>query len=69
MTSVTYEEGNRSSFRVVSFYSYLEYRTMDKVQKRIDSECYTSSSEPFRVYHRVLELVSDRIIETAKDFK
>jgi hypothetical protein len=42
------EEGNRSSFRNVVFYSYLEFRTMNKVQKPSDSDCYTPSSEPFR---------------------
>jgi hypothetical protein len=26
----------------------LEYRTMEKVQKPSNSECYTPSSEPFR---------------------
>jgi hypothetical protein len=28
----------------------LEYRTMEKVQKPSNSECYTPSSEPFRIY-------------------
>jgi hypothetical protein len=28
----------------------LEYRTTDKVQKPINSERYTPSSEPFRLY-------------------
>jgi hypothetical protein len=28
------------------FYSYLELRTMDKVQKTCGSECYTPLSEP-----------------------
>jgi hypothetical protein len=32
--------------------TYLEFRTMDKVQKTSDSECYTSASSPeaFRLY-------------------
>jgi hypothetical protein len=32
------------------FYSYLEYLTVDKVQKPSDSEWYTPSSEPFTIY-------------------
>jgi hypothetical protein len=32
------------------FASYLEFLTMEKVWKPSDSECYTPSSEPFRVY-------------------
>jgi hypothetical protein len=32
------EDGSRSSFRNVVFSSYLEFRTMDKVQKPSDSE-------------------------------
>jgi hypothetical protein len=28
----------------------LKYRTMDKVQKPSNSECYTPSLEPFRIY-------------------
>jgi hypothetical protein len=31
------EDGNRSRFRNVMFYSYLEYREMDEVQKPNDS--------------------------------
>jgi hypothetical protein len=42
--------GNRSSFRNVVFSSYLEFWTMDKVQKPSGSECYTPSLEPFRFY-------------------
>jgi hypothetical protein len=41
------EEGNRSSFRNVEFSSYLELRTIEKVHKTSDSECYIPSSEPF----------------------
>jgi hypothetical protein len=29
---------------------HLEFRTMDKVQKPNINECYTPSSEPYRVY-------------------
>jgi hypothetical protein len=39
-----------SSFRNFVFSSYLEFRTMGKVQKPGDSECCTPSSEPFRFY-------------------
>jgi hypothetical protein len=31
------------------FCNYLEYRPTDKVQSPINSECYTPSSEPFRM--------------------
>jgi hypothetical protein len=41
------EDGNRPSFRSVVISSYLEIRTMDKVHKPSDSECYTPSSESF----------------------
>jgi hypothetical protein len=36
-------------FETSCFYS-LECRTMEKVQKRSNSVCYTPSSEPFRIY-------------------
>jgi hypothetical protein len=32
------EDGNRFSFRNVALFSFLEYRTMDKVQKRSSPE-------------------------------
>jgi hypothetical protein len=32
------EDGKRSSFRNIAFYSYLEFRTMDAVHKLSDSE-------------------------------
>jgi hypothetical protein len=35
------------------FSSYLEFRTMDKVQKPNDYEYYTPSSEPFRFYFKI----------------
>jgi hypothetical protein len=40
------------------------YRTMEKVQKASDSECYTLSSEPFRIYHVILayEYVKESIL-------
>jgi hypothetical protein len=31
----------------------LEFRTMDKVQKPSINECYTPSSEPYRVYKKL----------------
>jgi hypothetical protein len=34
------EDGNTSSFPEVVFSSYLEFRTMDKVNKPSNSECY-----------------------------
>jgi hypothetical protein len=38
-------------FRSLSIVSkILEYRTMDDVRKPRNSECYTPSSKPFRVY-------------------
>jgi hypothetical protein len=37
----TPEEGNRSSFRIIMFYSYLEFLMMDKVHTSSNSECYT----------------------------
>jgi hypothetical protein len=43
-------DGNRSSFWNTAFSSFLEYQMMDKVQKPSYSECYTTSSEPFRIY-------------------
>jgi hypothetical protein len=30
---------------------FVEIRTMDKVQKLSSNECYTPSSEPFRMYY------------------
>jgi hypothetical protein len=44
------EDENRSSFRNVVFSAFLEYWNMDQVQKPINSECYTPSSEYFRIY-------------------
>jgi hypothetical protein len=57
------EDETRSSFRNVVFPSYLEFRTIDKVQKASDPKCYTPSSEPFRfksshVYSFVYGLIS-----------
>jgi hypothetical protein len=36
------------------FFSYLELRAMDKVQKPSNSECHTPSSESFRFYFKSL---------------
>jgi hypothetical protein len=49
--SVPYpEEGSRSNFHNVVFYSYLEFQMVCKVHKINDSECYAPSSEHFRIY-------------------
>jgi hypothetical protein len=32
---------------------FVEIRTMDKVQKLNSNECYTQSSEPFRMYRPI----------------
>jgi hypothetical protein len=40
------EEGNRSSYRNVVFSINLEFRTVDKVRKLVNSICCTSLSEP-----------------------
>jgi hypothetical protein len=47
------EDGNRSRYssQYVVFSSYLEFRTIDEVQKPSNSECYTPSSEPLRLYY------------------
>jgi hypothetical protein len=44
------EDSNRPSFRNVVFSSYLKFRMMDKFHKPCDSECCTSSPEPFTFY-------------------
>jgi hypothetical protein len=44
-------DGNRSSFwNVVFLSSDFRIRTMDEVQKPINSVCYTPLSEPYRIY-------------------
>jgi uncharacterized metal-binding protein len=45
-TVLSYRRENLKSYIVFS--SYLEFRAMDKLEDRSDSECYTSSTEPFR---------------------
>jgi hypothetical protein len=45
------------SFRNVVFSAFLEYQTMDKVQKHSNSECYTPSSEPIRIYLKSFALI------------
>jgi hypothetical protein len=40
------EDGKKSSVCNLMFSNYLDFRTMDKVQKPSDSECYIPSSEP-----------------------
>jgi hypothetical protein len=46
------EDGNRSNFRNVLFYTRtnLEFPTMDKIHKASDFECYTPSSENLNNY-------------------
>jgi hypothetical protein len=53
------EDGNIISFRNVVFFRFLEHRMMDKVQKPSNPECYTPSSEPFKIY------ISLRLLLTA----
>jgi hypothetical protein len=36
-----------------SCFYFLEYWAVDKVQRLSNSECYTPSSEPFRIYHHL----------------
>jgi hypothetical protein len=36
--------------KTLFFFYFLQYWTMDKVQRPSNSECYTPSSEPFRIY-------------------
>jgi hypothetical protein len=48
VVSFSPEDGNRSSFRNFISSSYLEFRTMGKVQKPSDPDCYAPLSEPFR---------------------
>jgi hypothetical protein len=42
--------GNWIYFHPQGFSSFLEFQMMDKVQKPSNSACYTSLSEPFRLY-------------------
>jgi hypothetical protein len=50
--------GVSSSFWNIVFSRFLEYWTMGKVQKPSDSECYTPSSEPFRIYQFSIKFYS-----------
>jgi hypothetical protein len=45
---ITPEDVKINSFGNIVFYSYLEFRTTDKVHKRSNSACYAPPSEPFR---------------------
>jgi hypothetical protein len=56
------EDGNRSSFRNVVFYSYLEFRTMDKAHKLSNSECYTQLSEPFKLYMQFISIILKKLV-------
>jgi hypothetical protein len=46
----------------------IEFRTMDKVQKPNIDECYTPSSEPYRVYYRRRFYVNQKTVEIQEDF-
>jgi hypothetical protein len=50
VVSPSSEDGNNSSFWNVVFSSFSKYWTMDEVWKLSNSEHYTPSSEPFRIY-------------------
>jgi hypothetical protein len=56
------DDGKISNFWNASFSTYLEFRTMGKVQKPSDSGCYSPPSEPFTfyLYIRLLHGVLDR---------
>jgi hypothetical protein len=41
---------HRPDFYKQKCFLFVEIRTMDKVQKLNSNECYTPSSEPFRMY-------------------
>jgi hypothetical protein len=45
------QDRNWSRFWSIAFPNYLEYRTMHKVHKLSDSECYTPSLEAYRLHH------------------
>lgn len=47
-------EGYSELLRLWTFLYFLEYRPMEKVQKPSNPECYTQSSEPFRIYVKVV---------------
>jgi hypothetical protein len=45
--------GPVSVSKILCFSVLLEYRTMDKVQKPSNAECYTPSSEPIAIYRYI----------------
>jgi hypothetical protein len=55
----SHEDGNRSGFRNVVFSSYLEFRTMDRVQNLSNSDCNTLASELFRIVYESLAVLWD----------
>jgi hypothetical protein len=44
------ERANPNHWEITILPNVLAYRTIDKVQKPSNSECYTPSSEPFIIY-------------------
>jgi hypothetical protein len=40
---------SHEAFHIFVFFNFLEYWTMDRVQKLSNSECYTPSSELIRI--------------------
>jgi hypothetical protein len=46
---------------VITMFYFLEYRTMENVQKPSNSVCYTPSPEPFRIYHLIFLLVTNMV--------
>jgi hypothetical protein len=63
------EDGNRCIFRNVVVRSYLEFRTIDNVQKPSNSECCTPSSGPcgFYISISVSCFISDAIFRDNKN--
>jgi hypothetical protein len=53
---ISSEDGNRSTFQNAMFSGYLEFPTMDTVQKPSDSVWYTSSSETFKSNRLLFEV-------------
>jgi hypothetical protein len=49
-------------FQNIVFFLVLEYWTMDNVQKLSNPECYTPSSEPFRIYFIISSLTISKIV-------
>jgi hypothetical protein len=50
-----------SQFMKCHVFYFLDYWTMEKVQETSNSECYTPTSEPFRIYKKKTYQVSQCI--------